>query len=97
MSNLSYLSPVPSLAQRFIIVYTENIRKGACVMRSIYRVRGGCTLCAMCYYVCPTKAISLKPNVTAVIDAEKCIGCGQCADNCQVEAIVRVERKTDIH
>jgi len=51
----------------------------------------------MCYYVCPTKAISLKPNVTAVIDAEKCIGCGQCADNCQAEAIVRVERKTDIH
>ncbi len=66
-------------------------------MRCIYRVRGGCTLCAMCYYVCPTKAISLKPNVTAVIDAEKCIGCGQCADNCQAEAIVRVERKTDIH
>jgi len=54
-----------------------------------YRVRGGCTLCVMCYYVCPVHAISMKPNVTAVIDEEKCIGCGKCMQNCQAEAIVK--------
>lgn len=62
-------------------------------MRYVYRVKGGCTLCVMCYYVCPVRAISMRPNVSAVIDEEKCTGCGKCMNNCQAEAIVRIGKE----
>ena len=53
----------------------------------------GCVLCLMCVYECPAKAISVRENESAFIDAEKCVGCGRCIANCQSEAIYRLERK----
>jgi len=52
-----------------------------------YHVVGGCVICMTCLYQCPVKAISLMEDVSAVIDAEKCIGCGSCFDACQTGAI----------
>ena len=52
-----------------------------------YRVVGGCAICMTCLYQCPVKAISLIEDVTAVIDGNKCIGCGRCYNSCQPEAI----------
>lgn len=62
-------------------------------MATKYRVGGGCALCLMCVYTCPVKAISIIENVTTVIDEEKCLGCGQCYDNCQAEAIIKIEKE----
>ncbi len=56
-------------------------------MATKYRVGGGCQRCMTCLYECPMGAISMVPNVSAVIDPEKCIGCGTCFDACQPSAI----------
>lgn len=56
-----------------------------------YRVDGGCVVCLMCIYECPVGAISIKEDVSTVIDEEKCLGCGRCYKNCQTGAIVMVE------
>ena len=60
-------------------------------MKVKYRVGGGCVLCLMCVYECAVGAISIKENVSTVIDPEKCVGCGNCLRNCQTGAIVKVE------
>ncbi len=56
-----------------------------------YRVDGGCVLCMTCLYECPVRAIRLEPDVSAIIDETKCIGCGRCYDSCQPGVIIRVE------
>ena len=43
-----------------------------------------------CIYQCPVRAISLIEDVSAVIDEEKCIGCGRCLEVCQPGAIEKV-------
>ena len=60
-------------------------------MKNTYRVAGGCVLCLSCIYQCPQRAISIIEDVSCVIDQENCIGCGRCAEVCQMEAIVKVE------
>lgn len=55
-----------------------------------YKISGGCTLCGMCLYECPKKAITMT-ETGAVIDPEKCVGCGRCYDNCASEAIRKYE------
>ncbi len=57
-----------------------------------YRVNGGCAICMTCIYECPMGAISLIEDVSAVIDEEKCVGCGKCFAACQPGAIVKVEK-----
>lgn len=61
--------------------------------RFYYQVGPGCVLCLMCVYECPVRAICVREDESAYIDAEKCVGCGRCASNCQSEAIYRLERK----
>lgn len=58
-----------------------------------YRVAGGCVTCMTCLYQCPRHAITLIEDVSAVIDPEKCVGCGRCFDACQPGAIVPYEVK----
>ncbi len=58
-----------------------------------------CKSCGICYWVCPTHAI-VKGELEApkVEDADKCIGCMQCANLCPDFAIDVAERKTvDVH
>jgi len=58
-------------------------------MKAIYSVKRGCTLCGTCLYECPVKAIRMTAS-GAVIDQDKCIGCGRCYKNCASEAIERL-------
>lgn len=46
-----------------------------------------CTKDCICLYVCPTGATNTE---NSIIDVEKCIGCGDCADACPSGAISMV-------
>jgi len=46
-----------------------------------------CTKDCLCLYVCPTGATDTE---NSIIDFEKCIGCGDCADACPSGAISMV-------
>ena len=48
-----------------------------------------CTKDCLCLYVCPTGATDTE---NSIIDPEKCIGCGACADACPSSAISMVPR-----
>jgi len=54
-----------------------------------YAVTRGCTFCGTCEEMCPENAICIEEN-GAVIDQDKCVGCGVCYDNCAFEAIERI-------
>ena len=46
----------------------------------------GCIACKKCERLCPAQAITVNDNL-AVIDIDKCTGCGVCSDNCPVGCI----------
>ncbi|MDD4796335.1 MAG: 4Fe-4S binding protein, partial [Eubacteriales bacterium] len=46
-----------------------------------------CTKDCLCLYVCPTGATDTE---NSIIDVDKCIGCGDCADACPSKAISMV-------
>ena len=48
-----------------------------------------CTKDCLCLYVCPTGATDTE---NSIIDVEKCIGCGACADACPSAAISMVPK-----
>jgi len=54
-----------------------------------YRVTDTCRKCIAhkCYAVCPVDAIHFE-NKKAVIDPDKCIGCGRCMKECPYNAII---------
>ena len=61
----------------------------------VYQVTGGCAVCLECLSVCPAGAITIETDVSARIDARKCLGCGRCYRVCQAEAIERIENKQE--
>lgn len=66
----------------------------ACPEKKIM-VTEGCQRCLAhpCVEVCPTGAVSLDANTgRSVIDQEKCVKCGQCANVCPYHAIIKQER-----
>lgn len=46
-----------------------------------------CESCATCSTFCPTQAIIVEDDRTAVIDKDACIGCGACVQVCPEQAI----------
>ena len=61
-------------------------------MGKTYAVRniGLCSKDCLCLYVCPTGASDTE---NSVIDVDKCIGCGACADACPSRAIIMLPRE----
>lgn len=54
-----------------------------------------CTGCALCEYLCPTKAIKLTYSQNScffvpTVDETKCIHCGICEKNCQVNTEIKL-------
>lgn len=60
---------------------------------SKHYVTDNCRKCIAhpCITVCPVNAVSLDKH-RAVIDKDKCIDCGKCANACQYHAISKLER-----
>ncbi|SFG27464.1 4Fe-4S binding protein [Prevotella sp. KH2C16] len=54
--------------------------------KNVYAIRNLrlCTKDCLCLYVCPTGATDTE---NSIIDVEKCIGCGACANACPSKAI----------
>ena len=76
-----------------VVKYSKENSERKNVMKTVYRVDGGCQLCLMCVYQCPAKAIDIIEDVSTVIDEDKCLGCGKCASICQSEVIIKVEKE----
>lgn len=66
------------------VVSCSNIDKGALTRKVC---SNGCIGCRKCVKVCPGGAIDVVNNV-AVIDGDKCTGCGECAANCTTNCIM---------
>ncbi len=52
----------------------------------IYTITEDCIMCGACQPNCSNMAIS-EGEMTYVIDATLCDGCGTCTEDCPVEAI----------
>lgn len=52
---------------------------------------GKCTKCQTCWVLCPDIAIKLKEDGSVEVDLDYCKGCGICAEECPVKAIMMVE------
>lgn len=59
-------------------------------MAGSYAVTRGCTMCCTCQQECSFGAVTLT-RAGAVIDPQKCTGCGACYRNCPSDAIVKME------
>ncbi|MEM3342524.1 MAG: 4Fe-4S binding protein [Thermoplasmata archaeon] len=44
-------------------------------------------LCVGCVDVCPVEALAMKKNNKVGCDADKCIDCGQCVNECPEGAL----------
>lgn len=53
-----------------------------------------CTKDCLCLYVCPTGATDTEDSI---IDVNKCIGCGVCAEACPSSAISMVPKELPPH
>lgn len=71
-------------------LFQRKCPAGACSELVTYRIDPqlckGCTACAR---KCPTEAIFGAPKSLHYIDAEKCIGCGNCLDVCKLGAVIK--------
>ena len=66
-----------------VFVICKSHEKGAVVRKKCSK---GCIACGKCVRECPNQAVTLVDNL-AVIDYEKCVDCGHCAEICIVKCI----------
>ena len=66
-----------------VFVACQNNEKGAVVRK---KCSAGCIACRKCVKECPDQAIVIENNL-AIIDHEKCSGCGHCAHICMTKCI----------
>ena len=74
-----------------VAVLCSNHDKGAVTRKAC---TNGCISCGKCQKTCTHDAIHVEHNL-AVIDYEKCVGCGDCASACPVHCIVEKCFRTD--
>ena len=46
-----------------------------------------CTGCRRCIEVCPRQVIEMRNKKAFILDRDRCIECGACANNCEYEAL----------
>jgi NADH:ubiquinone oxidoreductase subunit F (NADH-binding)/(2Fe-2S) ferredoxin/NAD-dependent dihydropyrimidine dehydrogenase PreA subunit len=86
-------NPVLSTIRYFREEYEEHIKEKKCragVCKALIRYRidaENCTGCMACVRPCPTQAISGEKKKVHVIDENKCIRCGICAEVCNFDAV----------
>ncbi len=56
-----------------------------------------CTSCGSCAKFCPTGAIKVIDEGTAVVDKDACIGCGACVNICAEDAVTLERRLGNIY
>ena len=78
------ISMVPQEAK--VVVYCSSRDKGAEARKAC---KNACIACTKCVKVCEQGAISIVSNL-AVIDYEKCNGCGACADACPTGGLTKI-------
>ncbi len=78
------ISLIPYSAKTEVACSSKDI--GKVVMKAC---KSGCIACHLCEKNCPSGAISVIDNV-AVIDHDKCDGCGICTEKCPKKVIVLV-------
>jgi len=49
--------------------------------------REKCTGCRRCLEVCPRAVFEIQDKKARIIDKDRCIECGACANNCAPEAL----------
>ncbi len=80
----SIISLVPQSTKT--VVMCNNKDKGADARKAC---ANACIACKKCEKACPEGAIAVKDNL-AVIDYEKCTGCGLCVDGCPTGCLHKV-------
>ena len=85
-----------AIAEKYYDPPLINIIQYACHACPTKQVRvtdccQGC-LSRSCQQVCPKDAIRFEHGGKSVIDQDKCIKCGKCADACPYHAIIKMER-----
>jgi len=46
-----------------------------------------CTGCRRCIEVCPRQVIEMRDKKAFILDRDRCIECGACANNCEYQAL----------
>ncbi len=46
-----------------------------------------CTGCRRCIEVCPRQVFEIRDKKAFILDRDRCIECGACANNCEYEAL----------
>ncbi len=77
---------------RKTLVLCHNREKGAVARKAC---KNACIACKKCELNCPHGAIKVIDNL-AVIDYEKCVDCGICADVCPTKCIHKVDLYTSV-
>lgn len=89
-------NPVLTTLKYFREEYEAHINEKRCPAKKCsslieFRIiEDKCKGCSLCSRKCPANAISGQVKSPYVIDAEKCIKCSQCIDNCKFGAIEKI-------
>ncbi len=75
------ISMVPHNAA--VVVMCNSREKGAAAKKAC---QNACIACKKCEKVCPNGAVKVENNI-AIIDYNKCNGCGACADACPTKCL----------
>lgn len=56
-------------------------------LKRIAEVSPLCVACGVCVSVCKFQAISIRSGIRAVVDTNRCKGCGRCSTECPANVI----------